>query len=81
MIILISQDSVLKTTSFVLSSTSYSVAIVLQEAPEGAVFIMHTCAHNPTGVDPSTSQWKEILTVIKVRCIMDTCVRFCVGYH
>ena len=62
-----SRENVLKTTSFVLSTHSYYAAIVLQEAPEGAVFILHTCAHNPTGVDPSTSQWKEILTVIKVR--------------
>ena len=29
-------------------------------APEGSVFLFHTCAHNPTGVDPSHEQWDEI---------------------
>lgn len=29
-------------------------------APEGSVFLFHTCAHNPTGVDPTHEQWDEI---------------------
>ena len=32
----------------------------LKSAPEGSVFLFHACAHNPTGVDPTPEQWKEI---------------------
>ena len=39
----------------------------LQEAPEHAVVLLHACAHNPTGVDPSKEQWATIATVIKER--------------
>lgn len=37
----------------------------LEEAPEGAVIILHACAHNPTGCDPTEEQWKKIAEVIK----------------
>jgi len=32
----------------------------LQTAPEGSVILLHACAHNPTGVDPTQEQWKRI---------------------
>lgn len=35
----------------------------LKAAPEGAVIILHACAHNPTGVDPTQDQWKQIADV------------------
>lgn len=28
---------------------------------------MHACAHNPTGVDPTVEQWKELSQLIKKR--------------
>ncbi|BBG94277.1 aspartate aminotransferase 1, partial [Prunus dulcis] len=34
-------------------------------APNGSFFLLHACAHNPTGVDPSEEQWKEISKKIK----------------
>lgn len=37
----------------------------LKEAPERSVFVLHACAHNPTGVDPTQEQWKEIAVLIK----------------
>jgi aspartate aminotransferase len=37
----------------------------LREAPEKSVFLLHACAHNPTGVDPTHEQWKEIAAVMK----------------
>jgi len=37
----------------------------LEEAPENAVIILHACAHNPTGVDPTKDQWKELAQLIK----------------
>ncbi|KAF9001865.1 pyridoxal phosphate-dependent transferase [Cyathus striatus] len=36
----------------------------LQEAPERSVFLLHACAHNPTGVDPTEEQWKGVADVI-----------------
>lgn len=39
----------------------------LSNAPEGAVVILHACAHNPTGCDPTQEQWKQIADVIEVR--------------
>ncbi|CAI4219702.1 unnamed protein product [Parascedosporium putredinis] len=32
----------------------------IKAAPKGSVFLFHACAHNPTGVDPTQEQWKEI---------------------
>jgi len=39
----------------------------LKAAPNGSVFILHTCAHNPTGVDPTLEQWEAILDVIQAK--------------
>lgn len=38
----------------------------MQNAPEGAVIILHACAHNPTGCDPTQEQWQRIADVIEV---------------
>ena len=39
--------------------------ITIQDAPEGSIILLHACAHNPTGVDPTRDQWKELSTIIK----------------
>ena len=39
---------------------------IFKNAPEGSVIILHGCAHNPTGVDPSNEEWIKIADVIKV---------------
>eukprot|EP00301_Raphidiophrys_heterophryoidea_P018970 c3960_g1_i1.p1 GENE.c3960_g1_i1~~c3960_g1_i1.p1 ORF type:complete len:434 (+),score=116.29 c3960_g1_i1:89-1303(+) len=39
----------------------------MQAAPEGSVFLLHVCAHNPTGVDLSPAQWDEVLKVMTAR--------------
>ncbi|KAL1497505.1 hypothetical protein ABEB36_008455 [Hypothenemus hampei] len=39
----------------------------LNNAPEGAVVILHACAHNPTGCDPTQEQWGQIAKVVKER--------------
>jgi aspartate aminotransferase len=39
----------------------------LKKAPEGSIILLHACAHNPTGVDPTQEQWKVIADVIKSR--------------
>jgi len=35
----------------------------LGAAPAGAVILLHACAHNPTGVDPTPEQWDQIADV------------------
>ncbi|MCJ1340516.1 aspartate transaminase aat1 [Bachmanniomyces sp. S44760] len=37
----------------------------IKAAPEGSIVLLHACAHNPTGIDPSEEQWKEISKVVK----------------
>ncbi|PAV64955.1 hypothetical protein WR25_10563 isoform E [Diploscapter pachys] len=39
----------------------------LQQAPEKSVVVLHGCAHNPTGMDPTHDEWKRIAQVIKDR--------------
>jgi len=39
----------------------------LKNAPERAVILLHMCAHNPTGMDPTQDQWKEIAKIVKER--------------
>jgi len=34
-------------------------------APKGSIILLHACAHNPTGVDPTKEQWKEICDLCK----------------
>lgn len=40
--------------------------IVFQNAPDRSIILLHACAHNPTGVDATQEQWKQIAQVIKV---------------
>ncbi|ATY58291.1 aspartate aminotransferase [Cordyceps militaris CM01] len=37
----------------------------IQSAPEGSIILLHPCAHNPTGVDPTLDQWKELAAIIR----------------
>ncbi|PSN36815.1 Aspartate aminotransferase [Blattella germanica] len=37
----------------------------LRAAPKNSVIILHACAHNPTGCDPTHEQWKKIADVIE----------------
>ncbi|KAK4499133.1 hypothetical protein PRZ48_009645 [Zasmidium cellare] len=39
----------------------------IQQAPEGSIILLHACAHNPTGVDPTQEQWKKIAEVMKAK--------------
>jgi hypothetical protein len=42
----------------------------LKAADEGSVVLLHACAHNPTGVDPTKDQWKVISEVISERKLL-----------
>lgn len=39
----------------------------LKTAIPGSPILLHTCAHNPTGCDPTRDQWKAIGAIIKER--------------
>lgn len=32
----------------------------INDAPSGSIFVVHQCAHNPTGVDPTKDQWQQL---------------------
>ncbi|GJQ70628.1 putative aspartate aminotransferase [Trypoxylus dichotomus] len=42
----------------------------INKMPEKSIIIFHVCAHNPTGVDPSPSQWDEISAACKKKQIL-----------
>ncbi|KAJ2346619.1 Aspartate aminotransferase, cytoplasmic, partial [Coemansia sp. RSA 2618] len=39
----------------------------LRAAPRGQIFVLHACAHNPTGIDPTPSQWEQIADAMEER--------------
>ncbi len=42
----------------------------LSAAPPGAVVLLHACAHNPTGVDPTPAQWRALLALLASRRLL-----------
>jgi aspartate/tyrosine/aromatic aminotransferase len=54
----------------------------LQAAQNGSVVLLHACAHNPTGVDPSPGQWDQIVGLIKEKNhfpFIDMAYQVCAG--
>ncbi|KAH7216048.1 pyridoxal phosphate-dependent transferase [Fusarium oxysporum] len=41
----------------------------LKKADKRSAVVLHACAHNPTGCDPTHDQWKQIAAVIKEKGI------------
>lgn len=39
----------------------------LRTLPAGSIVLLHACCHNPTGVDLSDQQWKDVVAVVKQR--------------
>jgi aspartate aminotransferase, cytoplasmic len=37
----------------------------LVDTPSRSVFLFQSCTHNPTGVDPTDAQWREIASVLR----------------
>ncbi|PIA14358.1 mitochondrial aspartate aminotransferas-like protein [Coemansia reversa NRRL 1564] len=37
----------------------------LRALPKGSIVLLHACAHNPTGVDPTAAQWQQIQKVVE----------------
>ena len=45
----------------------------VEAAPDGSVFLLHACAHNPTGVDPSAEQWATLSGALRRHVVMFDC--------
>ena len=39
----------------------------LNALPNGSIIVLHACCHNPTGVDLSPADWKNVLDVVKTK--------------
>ena len=37
----------------------------IKKAPKGSIILLHACAHNPTGIDPTEQQWRQLSEVVK----------------
>ncbi|KAL6012074.1 Aspartate aminotransferase, cytoplasmic [Asimina triloba] len=37
----------------------------IKAAPDGSFLLLHGCAHNPTGIDPTPEQWEKIADVVQ----------------
>ena len=37
----------------------------IDNAPDKSVILLHACAHNPTGCDPTHDEWKEIASLVQ----------------
>lgn len=42
----------------------------LSQIPAGDVVLLHACCHNPSGVDPTPEQWREIAAIVGERNIL-----------
>lgn len=42
----------------------------LGAAPAGAIVLLHACAHNPTGVDPTIEQWEQIRQLMRSKGLL-----------
>lgn len=41
------------------------MVVDIKAAPDGSFVLLHGCAHNPTGIDPTPEQWEKIADVIQ----------------
>lgn len=39
----------------------------LNAMPAGAIVVLHVCCHNPTGVDLTVDQWKQVVAAVQAR--------------
>jgi aspartate/tyrosine/aromatic aminotransferase len=50
----------------------------IKNMPSSSIILLHGCCHNPTGIDPSFEQWKELSDLIKKQHIIPF---FDIAYH
>ena len=42
----------------------------LDKLPAGAIVVLHSCCHNPTGADLSQAQWQKVAEVVRARSLI-----------
>ena len=42
----------------------------MKQMPDGSCILLHACAHNPTGMDPTPEQWKKISNAAKEKNLL-----------
>lgn len=42
----------------------------LSRMPAGSIVVLHSCCHNPTGVDLTQAQWRQVLEVVQSRALV-----------
>jgi aspartate/tyrosine/aromatic aminotransferase len=42
----------------------------LAQIPAGDIVLLHACCHNPTGIDPTPDQWRQIAQVVHERGLL-----------
>ncbi|XP_013634126.1 aspartate aminotransferase, cytoplasmic isozyme 2 isoform X1 [Brassica napus] len=42
----------------------------LGAAPPGAIVVLQSCAHNPTGIDPTLEQWEKIRQIVRSKGLL-----------
>lgn len=47
-----------------------AMTAALRSMPAGDVVLLHGCCHNPTGIDPTAEQWREIGDIIQERKLL-----------
>jgi aspartate aminotransferase len=47
-----------------------SMLAALKQVPADDIVLLHACCHNPTGIDPTPEQWKEIAAVFAERKLL-----------
>ena len=47
-----------------------SALAAIAEIPAGNAVLLHGCCHNPTGIDPTPAQWKQIADVVYDRGLL-----------
>ncbi|KAI3869466.1 hypothetical protein MKX03_031722 [Papaver bracteatum] len=53
-----------------LSLEYYRLLEDLNSASTGSVVLLHACAHNPTGVDPTLEQWQQIRQLVRSKGLL-----------
>jgi aspartate/tyrosine/aromatic aminotransferase len=55
-----------KTNSLAIGETLAAI----EKLPSGDVILLHGCCHNPTGIDPTPEQWKQLADVVYGRGLL-----------
>ena len=42
----------------------------ITDMPDGTAILLHACAHNPTGMDPTMEQWKQLSELVKKKNLL-----------